>query len=35
MEFQERAEEIDRENPVPTPTEEQVEAILRRRQRRS
>ena len=35
MDLKERVEDIDREKPVPTPTEEQVEAILRRRQRRA
>jgi hypothetical protein len=33
MEFKERAEDIDRENPVPTPSKEQVAALISRRQR--
>lgn len=33
LHLKERAEEIENENPLPTPTEEQVAAILRRRQR--
>ena len=33
MDLKERAEEIVRENPVPSPTQEQVASILRRRRR--